>query len=245
MNSNKVYLSGFCTEEYTHKKLSIILQKQIKGYSSLYLPQWSYKGYGFITLKNYSSTLKLLEKGEVTIENNTLKVTPYRFRNEGILENDILNKKVFVHNIPNQTRDEDLYELFSQFGSVEEAYVCKRNRNQNFRKSSNKKIGYIVFREEESARNAIDAKELKLKTGKVYICEVNKKKRKKNESNTGSPYVVKETEKEANKRDFFQKIMSYHASRPGDMKYFALKKIHGLKIYTKNQDENLRFNKGD
>lgn len=239
MNSYKVYISGFCTEEYTQKKLSTLLKKEIKGYSFLSLPQSTYKGYGFITLKNHSSALKLLERGEVTIHNNTLKITPFMIRKEMKLKNDILNKKVFIHNIPHYILDEDLHDLFSQFGVIEEAYVCKRGKNEDFRKSSDKKIGYIVFQEEGSARKAIEAKRLKLKTGKIYICEVKKKK------NVRSPYSIMEAAIEEKKRDFFQKIMSYHASKPGENKYFALKKLHGMKLHMKDEGENLRINKGN
>ncbi len=62
-------------------------------------------------------------------------------------------KKLFVGNIGWDSTDEDLKNLFSQHGAVEEAVIIKDRERGN----RSKGFGFVTFTNDEEALKAIDA----------------------------------------------------------------------------------------
>ena len=63
-----------------------------------------------------------------------------------------MSKKLFVGNIAWRTKDDELRQLFSEYGEVEEAFiVIDRNTNRS------KGFGFVVFTNDEDADKATEA----------------------------------------------------------------------------------------
>ena len=58
--------------------------------------------------------------------------------------------KVYVGNLPFKMRDEDLKELFSQYGEVSEAVIIKDKYT-----GRSKGFGFVTFADDEAAQQAI------------------------------------------------------------------------------------------
>ncbi len=80
-----------------------------------------------------------------------------------------MSKKLYVGNMPYNTTQEELEELFSAHGNVTEAKIIKdqiSNRSKGF--------GFVSYEDEESGQSAIDAlngKEFNGRTLKVNVAE--------------------------------------------------------------------------
>jgi len=61
-----------------------------------------------------------------------------------------MSVKVYVGNLPFGVADDDLKEMFSQYGEVEEAVVIKDKFS-----GRSKGFGFVTFANEESAKKAI------------------------------------------------------------------------------------------
>lgn len=219
--SNRVYLSGFCKEEYTQSQLETILRLQIEGIEKLTLPKRTYKGYAFIDLKDQSFTKKILNKGKILVKETWLKISPYRNSDE-IKEEKIslLNRKIFVHNIPETMSDQEFRALFINFGEIEEAYICQRGKNKKFRRGK-KKIGYVVYKDEMIARNLIELGNLNFDESKLFICEVKGKK-----------FMINKLSKEKKVIKVYKQnlkdVVKFHYFKPTRSKYWDMREEKNL-----------------
>ncbi len=81
------------------------------------------------------------------------------------------NKKLYVGNLPWSIRDEQLRELFSQFGEVVEAIVITERHS-----GRSKGFGFVTFSTEEEAQAAVDAMHQKDVEGRPLVVNVAKPK---------------------------------------------------------------------
>lgn len=81
------------------------------------------------------------------------------------------NKKLYVGNLPWSIRDEQLRELFSQFGEVVEAIVITERHS-----GRSKGFGFVTFSTDEEAQAAVDAMHQKDVEGRPLVVNVAKPK---------------------------------------------------------------------
>jgi len=77
------------------------------------------------------------------------------------------NNKIFVGNLPWSLRDENLRELFSQFGEIVEAIVIIERRTNR-----SKGFGFVTFANPESAQSAIEAMHGKEVEGRNIVANI-------------------------------------------------------------------------
>lgn len=70
--------------------------------------------------------------------------------------------------------NEELGDIFSYFGEVEDSYIIRSNQSQKY-KSSARKYGFVIFCREEDASKAIKAKKVVHKSVKFIIMPYEKK----------------------------------------------------------------------
>ena len=162
------------------KEVKKMLKEAIPGFQKLILPQKIYKGYGFIKLKDEKTALELLNTGKVLVGETWLTISPYKDRGTPNSNKvSLLDRKIFVHNIPHWIKEHEFRQLFEEHGEVQEAYICQRNKNKGYRKSSSKMIGYVVFKSEDDAKEVVKLEYLIKKGNKFYVCHVKNRKKKK------------------------------------------------------------------
>ena len=80
------------------------------------------------------------------------------------------NKTVFIRNLPPRTSDNELSDLFSQFGQVVKCFTVGKNRKQvNHKSNETAKFAFVTFSNEEELNQVISKKLVELKGNKL-IC---------------------------------------------------------------------------
>ena len=78
---------------------------------------------------------------------------------------DGINKRrLFVYSLPPKMNNTDLYDLFSKYGNVEDAYIIINRLTKQ-----SKGFGYVIYETNEEAEKMIDRKILKFKKKKIWI----------------------------------------------------------------------------
>ena len=143
------------------------------------------KSIAIIYFEEESEYLDLIRRKYVTIEGRKVKVHPYLTGEE--LEahrKDVCNRRIFLDEIPEGFTETQLKELLSQFGTLQEIYIIKNNKNPKFTKKKNNKnnfYGYAEFKFENEALNAIEKKYVRISDNeKIRITKYkDKQKRRK------------------------------------------------------------------
>lgn len=229
-NENKVYLSGFCEIEYKKEQIRPMLETQIEGFLDIMMPENTYKGFAFIVLEHQRFVRQLLQRRRIRVGNTWLNLSPFKSNPSGN-RNSILRRKIFVHNIPDVMSENQFSDLFSKFGLAEEAYICKRSKNKERRKSG-RRIGYVVFADEETANNVTRLEFVLFRGAKLYVLPVKDKGK------------VKSSMRDKKiSRGNFREIVKFHATKPTRREYFKLKSKHGWNDISEISWGNYRFNK--
>lgn len=153
IRENKVFLTGFNPNPYNRQELEELLKDIIPGYMNVVLPKAVYKGFAFIDLKTEEDVQKCLELGHVELEGHKMLIKEFKQGRDLKQERMSMNeKKVFIHQIPREWTVENLKEIFSQFGKLEEIYICfKKNDDQSDPDSIGSKIGFAIYKEKKVA----------------------------------------------------------------------------------------------
>ena len=115
-------------------------------------------GYGYVTYYNPDDAQNALEKtkDKKLFENNIIDISYFQGKNERLLtSNNTNNQKIYINNLPDNYKTENLIELCKQFGEVKSCNIFKDNLNKNF--------GIVQFSSEEEAKdvlNKLDGKEI-------------------------------------------------------------------------------------
>ena len=118
------------------------------------------KGYGFVFCASRVDRERLLSsQGCVVFRDRSLSLREFQAGNL-LRENRIAfnNRRIFVGNIPEFASTEQLRACFSVFGPIENIYLIKSEVPEE------KKYGYVVFRREGSAKQALDS------GSKIEVC---------------------------------------------------------------------------
>lgn len=162
----QVFLTGYCRFQYSEEELSSLLSKTLPGFKSLIIPNKRYKGFAFLELQTQKHQEALLNQKEITIEENDFIVKPVKSGNElAIEQKKTIKRKIFISNIPLYWKDDTVYQCFSPFGELEEAYICEiENKGPN-----GKKIGYAIYKDEKSAREVTKKRSLEFLNQRIFV----------------------------------------------------------------------------
>lgn len=158
----KVFLTGYSTQNLTNRKLEEALRGKVEGFVSAAIPSKSYQGYAFIQVRDKASLQILLKKKKVMVNGERFLIKPYKKGKAlGKFKESVVQRKVFLHNIPLHWNNTKLFQLFSKFGAVEDAFICKNVKEaghcyRDFHLSSKNKgrnIGFVVFKNKIDARD--------------------------------------------------------------------------------------------
>ena len=90
------------------------------------------------------------------------------------------NKTVFVRNLPPHTTDNELSDLFSQFGQVVKCFTVGKNRKQvNLKSNEVAKFAFVTFSNEEELSQVINKKLVELKGNKLICLPAKRRIRQK------------------------------------------------------------------
>ena len=137
------------------------------------------RGFGFVTFDQKQSFEKVL-RSRICMEGRQLVIQPY-LKGSNLKESrfDLIRRKIFVGNLPRKITDKVFRSKFQQFGELEAAYIIKSHVN-----SKNKRYGFVVFKESESAAKVLSAKvEI---YGNVLVCEWSDRNSKTAKNNSSS-----------------------------------------------------------
>ena len=132
--------------------------------------------------------------------NSTLIKNPQDFTSTALGQEeakDLSSRKVYVGNLPRSISDEELKDLFSQFGTVQSAYISNKKVHNPY------KYGFVTFEAESSAIKAKKQYKLSFKTRKVIIreFELDKKIKKKKSNPTKKNNVTRIYKNNCNKNN--------------------------------------------
>lgn len=150
---HKVFLTGFNPNPYTKERLHQLLRDKIPGYMNVILPKSVYKGFAFIDLKSQEHVKQVLEMGHVVLGGHKMILKEFKQGRELKRERMYMNeKKVFIHQIPRSWSLDELRKIFSQFGPLEEIYMCfKKSEDPNDIESVTSKIGFAIYKNKKTA----------------------------------------------------------------------------------------------
>ena len=116
------------------------------------------KGYGFISC-NCNSTYQRLINNEHIVNGRLIDChDSFKKSDDPDKFQDNANKKIFVGGITLETTDLDLYNYFSQFGKIRQAYVIKNPITKR-----SKKFGFTIMRDQESVDAVLSASDHRIK----------------------------------------------------------------------------------
>lgn len=163
---HQVFLTGFCSVQYTQDELTHILSERVEGFKSIIVPKRVYNGFAFLELTTEAAKSALLAQRKLEFFDHELIVKPVRQGKDLYKDRrETLERKVFVSNIPEKWSDYDLKECFSRFGGIEEAYIFKDKRNS----CKKRKIGFAIFGDSFSAREVAKLRFVSFRGLKVSV----------------------------------------------------------------------------
>lgn len=160
-------LSGITTrvalEEYFNKfgsviKIDVPKRKKNTKFS---------KGYGVLSIKEQSSMQKIIDIKYHRVEGRLIHCKPFlkgdKLKNQ---TNKTQQLRIYVSDIPLDYENSDLFQIFSKFGRVEDAYIIRELESKVSRG-----YGYVMFFDRESAVKAIKAQNVEVRGGSVLKIE--------------------------------------------------------------------------
>lgn len=184
----------------------------------------------------------------------------------------VMDRKIFIHNVPLDWVNKDLSDMFSHYGEVAERYIC-------FKKSTKKKknIGFVIFRKKETAHFVCEVKTIKYKNAIIRVKWATSKEdiasqqqhrarnrgsevpphrrvpnRDKHNRRRNDYYLDREEERRdqsraellRRRRREYQRYSEYHRLKPTSSKYFQEQSYYRLLAGTShNPPDNFRLNK--
>ncbi|XP_030833020.1 heterogeneous nuclear ribonucleoprotein A0 isoform X5 [Strongylocentrotus purpuratus] len=130
------------------------------------------KGYGFVKFEDPRCSEDVLgKKGQHQLDGKMLDTKPCNARGSkprgyggGGGQDDSRTKKVFVGGISQQASKDDLYELFKQFGMVEDVHIMTDNETGKHRG-----FGFVTLDSEEDVEKLVRIQHLELKGKSMEI----------------------------------------------------------------------------
>lgn len=131
---------------------------------------WKYdptrcKGFAILIVGNVNTYKSIFEEEKHIFSGREIECKKVLNKKElDSYSKNLFLRKIHVRGIPHSTTSEDLKEVFSQFGEVEIAYVC-RDKNTEISLG----FGYVTFCHQDT-RNVVTSRKNVIIDGKVAIC---------------------------------------------------------------------------
>ena len=110
-------------------------------------------GFGHLVCEASPGELSVLLSNTHTYRGRNLEVREYLSEEElNKISDNLRRRRIHVSNLPEDIQDEDLSEMFKQFGPIDKAYVANRNPKKT------EIYGFVVFVKEESLNRALKEK---------------------------------------------------------------------------------------
>lgn len=123
-------------------------------------------GYGFAVCESKIDVEALLAKSNMLTYRGRY-ITLREYKVGGKLKEDkkkFNRRRLFLGNVPQATTNDEIIQIFSKFGSIENVYFVNQEKEQSY------KYGYIVFHDEQSAEKAIcDTQGVQIGTFKLRV----------------------------------------------------------------------------
>ena len=170
-------LSGFVREQ----ELLDFLRSQASGVLSVVLPKRSNSGYAFVRMRDEASAEQILKLKNMRFKERGLQIKEFmEGKKLSSFKKEVNLRRLFVYSIPKRTKDEEIRELFSRFGQIEDAYIIRDRKTKKSRC-----FGYVVFTDPEIAQMvasmkliAFEGKDVKVQ---MHDSDHNTKKKKEEE----------------------------------------------------------------
>lgn len=109
------------------------------------------RGFGFVTFKQIESVIAVFSNQPHYFRGTKIDCKPAKSKEESqheLHELRATNRKIFVSNIPKHSSQSEVFQLFSQFGGVEDVNLMYKKKETGF--------CYITFMDEKSAVRALE-----------------------------------------------------------------------------------------
>lgn len=147
----KVFLVGLSVE-FTKQQIIAFFSKKYKAKFSLELKKKKNGrnyGWGVLIIKNNSSIYNdIIKKNKFTLLNRNFFAKEYlKGENLTKFKSTLKRRRIFLKGLPNEITNKSLYDFFSFFGELEDAYVIQEYENEKSDTSWNSSFGFVVFKE--------------------------------------------------------------------------------------------------
>jgi RNA recognition motif-containing protein len=143
------------------------IQKQYKNVPvyNVKVPRKYKLGFAYLEINTIEGFNTLITSKYLHVNNRDVVIKLFEKGQElGKFKDDIQHRRLFVYSLPPSITNEDLYKLFSPYGSVEDAYIIKDRSN-----GTPKGFGYVVYDTKEDTDKVLKIKSLKFKQKKIWI----------------------------------------------------------------------------
>ena len=151
-----IFLTGLSTnisprklEEYFKRDYPSVLQVEMKRRNKR---NGKITGYAFLSLSNERDLRRILKKKHFEISGRTVTATQ-DLRGDKLkrFKNEIKQRRLFIAGVPYSFQCEDLEELLSRFGEIEQAFIVRDVRRGNISRG----FGYVTFKTVKDAKEAL------------------------------------------------------------------------------------------
>lgn len=108
------------------------------------------KGYGFISCNCYKTYQRIINTDHIINDRAIDCHASFKKLDDPEKFQENANKKIFVGGISSETSDKDLFNYFSRFGNVRQAYVIKDPVSKR-----SKKFGFAIMKDQESVDSVL------------------------------------------------------------------------------------------
>lgn len=149
------FLAGYiepssCAYDELVRKLS----KLSPGISKVTIPKNTWNGYGFLEFNSKKALGKFLKLKQVFINGHKLAITKHKEgRSLNQFKKSFNNRRVFIRVLAQRRIEVDLWDLFTAYGEVEEAYFIPES--ELIQPNNYTIIGYVLFKRELAAKELI------------------------------------------------------------------------------------------
>jgi RNA recognition motif. (a.k.a. RRM, RBD, or RNP domain) len=159
------------------------------------------KKYGFIQVKNSQGFQKVLTHHKANWEGSILSI-----RRPG--EEKPVERMIYVSQIPLEITDDELRELFGQFGDIEEIKLIRKQTNS---------FAFITFSDKDAKIQAQNLKNIQLKGKQIKIAEVASNQEKLEwtleQLNHKIDELAERVEKDTNYKELESQVKKCHSAR--------------------------------
>lgn len=115
------------------------------------IPKKQNLGFAYLEINSDEGYQLLLKQRFLSIKGRNVLMKPFeKGSNLGKFKNDVTLRRLYVYSLPQSMTNDSLFQLFSQFGTVEDAYIIFDNVTKK-----SKLFGYVIYETVQEAQSVI------------------------------------------------------------------------------------------